>query len=124
MARSLPDFSDAELGWLAGLLEGEGYFGIIRNHGKLNGDRTKVYLYPRIGVSMTDRDVIERVARFWSGKVSVVKPAGVSKKTSYRTHLFGKRAVRMMRLLRPLMGERRRKQIDNTLGTNSKAGAL
>ena len=45
-----------ELGWVAGLLEGEGYFGHRRN-----GDLI-------IQIAMTDGDVIKRLQRFsaWS----------------------------------------------------------
>jgi len=104
-SRSL-DISQFELVWLAGLLEGEGYFGMIKNH-----TGGKVYRYARVGVTMTDRDVIERVARLWQTKVFVVKPSGVSKKTAYRAHIFGQRAVQLMRRLFSHMGERRQRQM-------------
>ena len=103
-----------DLAWLAGLLEGEGYFGTVSNH--VGGRR---YRYARVGVAMTDRDVIERVARLWQASVSVVKPSGVSKKMAYRTHLFGQRAVKMMQMLKPLMGTRRQQRIAEVLHEES-----
>lgn len=52
--------TEIETAWLAGLLEGEGYFGTINSW--VSG---RCYRYPRIGVNMTDRDVIDRVATLW-----------------------------------------------------------
>jgi hypothetical protein len=98
------------IAWLAGLLEGEGYFGTITNW--VGG---KAYRYPRVGVSMTDRDVVARVAALWSVSVNVVRPAGASKKTIYRALISGKRAVQWMEQLHPCMGSRRRMQIDQAL---------
>lgn len=96
--------------WLGGLLEGEGYFGMVTNW-----VNKKPYRYPRIGVNMTDYDVIERVSKLWNIKIFVMKPAGVSKKIGYRVTLSGKKAAYLMQQIRPLMGERRKNQIDKTL---------
>lgn len=115
---TLTQIPSNDLAWLAGLLEGEGYFGTIRNH--VGG---KVYPYPRVGVTMTDRDVIARVAALWSVKVNVVRPYGVSKKTSYRVQIIGRRAAEMMLLLYAMMGTRRRAQIDGALGIARPPGA-
>jgi hypothetical protein len=56
-AARLNSLHASRIDWLAGLLEGEGYFGTIPSH---VGGQT--YRYPRVGISMTDRDVIARVA--------------------------------------------------------------
>ncbi len=98
------------LAWLAGLLEGEGYFGLVPNW--VGGKR---YRYPRIGVNMTDRDVVERVAYFWGTQVQTLKPSGVSRKVAYRTQVSGKRAEMWMEALFPMMGARRQEQIAQTL---------
>lgn len=101
---------DQSLAWLAGLLEGEGYFGTI-----INRVAGRAYRYPRIGVNMTDADVIGRVASLWGVSVYVMRPAGLSKKTAYRTIILGSRAAIWMRQLYPFMGARRREQIDRAL---------
>jgi hypothetical protein len=88
--------------WLAGLLEGEGYFGMVTNH--VGGH---FYRYPRVGVSMTDADIVDRVADLWDTSVYEAKPAGVSKKVQYRCVLLGTRAVNWMERLYPFLGERR-----------------
>jgi len=101
---------DQSLAWLAGLLEGEGYFGTINNW--VAG---RLYRYPRIGVNMTDSDVISHVASIWGVSVYVMRPSGVSKKVSYRSTIVGSRAADWMRRLYPMMGRRRREQIDAAL---------
>lgn len=101
---------DQSLAWLAGLLEGEGYFGTI-----INRVAGRAYRYPRIGVNMTDADVIGRVASLWGVSVYVMRPAGLSKKTAYRTIILGSRAAIWMRQLYPFMGARRREQIDRAI---------
>jgi hypothetical protein len=57
VARRAPRLTLIQVAWLAGLLEGEGYFGLIPN--KVKG---KTYRYARVGVTMTDEDVIRRAA--------------------------------------------------------------
>ena len=108
--RPLPLLDDYQLAWLAGLLEGEGYFGIIRS--KSNG---KTYRYARIGISMTDRDVVARVAALLDASVASVKPSGVSRLPQFRAVLVGQKAVTLMCAMYPLMGERRRRQIEKVL---------
>lgn len=104
------DLSETDRAWLAGLLEGEGYFGTVNNTVK-----GKVYRYPRVGVTMTDRDVIERVAALFGTSVYAVKPGPQSNLTSYRFTLVGSRAANLMEMLRPWMGGRRQGQIDAAL---------
>jgi hypothetical protein len=85
---------DRDLFWLAGLLEGEGWFGTT--HGK----------YPAIQVSMTDLDVVERAARLLETKVSV-QPTRPNTKQAWTARIYGHRAAEWMRRLLPHMGERR-----------------
>jgi hypothetical protein len=73
------------------------------------------YRYPRISVGMVDRDVIERVAAIWGVSVQRHKPYGVSRQVQYRAWLSGERSLAVMRALYPLMGARRRAQIDAVL---------
>lgn len=114
--------ADSDLYWLAGLLEGEGYFGMIPNN--VGG---KTYRYPRIGVTMTDEDVVSRVAELWQIRLQVIDPRkdGRSKLLQYRAHISGSRAVLWMEKLKPLMGNRRQRQIEETLAIhNSKEPAV
>lgn len=105
---SARQMTQLELGWLAGLLEGEGYFGLIPN-------RVKGKTYARVGVTMTDEDVIEAVAKLLGSSVLRLKPSGNGRLPQFRTHVQGQRAVTVMRLLAPYLGLRRRAQIDAVL---------
>lgn len=104
--------SEADIAWLAGLLEGEGSFFMA-------GD--DVYQYPTIVVSMTDLDVIERVARLFGVSVYPQKldkryPNG---KRAYRTQTTGHKAARLMELLLPWMGDRRAAKIKELLNQSN-----
>jgi hypothetical protein len=98
-----PTNRSSELGlcWLAGLLEAEGSF------------LKPVPSSPRLPIvrcTMTDRDVMDRVAeRFGTKTVAIDKGRY---RTEYAAALRGLQAVELMRDLRPLMGERRKHAID------------
>lgn len=94
------------LHWLAGLLEGEGTFADARG-------------YPELSVTMCDRDVLERAASILG--IVTVLPRSIEQVATrgwspqFKIGLCGSRAATWMRTLRPLMGERRRGQIDRAL---------
>jgi len=70
----------------------------------------------RISLSMTDRDVVSRVAALWELQYLSIKRNGPSYyKRCYQLILRGLRAAVLMKRLRPLMGERRQGQIDRAL---------
>jgi hypothetical protein len=95
--------NDADLVWLAGLLEGEGCFDLHRGR------------YPRIRLGMTDRDVVERAADLMETRVRIaLHPAPIQ--ASWHTETSGTNAVRLMRLLLPHMGTRRSAKIATVLG--------
>ncbi|MGF0319389.1 hypothetical protein [Nocardia fluminea] len=96
-----------EIAWLAGLLEGEGSFLMIRS--------SKVYRYPQIVVNMTDRDVIVRVAGLFGGSVYDIPRYVEGRKLSYRAQITGSGAAQWMMDLYPWLGERRRSRIDEVL---------
>ena len=88
-----------DLYWIAGILEGEGYFGL---HGKG---------YLSIQVTMTDKDVIDRYSSIvnFGSRCERLLPSG---KTAYgwRSNHQSNNAGLMMTLL-SLMGERRKNKI-------------
>ena len=82
--------------WLSGLLEGEAWFGL---------DRGK---YPRIGLEMTDEDIVNRVAVIWDVKVNHYKNFWVAV-------VCGARAIEWMITLYPFLGIRRREKVASVI---------
>jgi len=103
--------TDQELYWLAGLLEGEGSF--------LAGPPSAPNSV-RIALTMTDADVVARVAELWHVAYNEVRKErcrAMGWKPNFYVHLRGKAAVQLMERLLPLMGHRRQSQIERALAT-------
>jgi hypothetical protein len=97
-----------ELHWLAGIIEGEGTF--MRH--TINGK----WLQLVVRVKMTDEDVIHRCHEV-AGVGNVGGPyTKVGRKPIWAWYITkGDDAADFMRTIRPLMGARRRRQIDACL---------
>lgn len=99
---------------MAGIMEGEGSFRLQRNI--VNG---KLYHYPQLIVRMTDKDVIEKMASFFSTKTHQFENGrridGTKGLPIYSTSVNGTRAANFMRALLPFMGERRSAKIEEIL---------
>jgi len=104
----LDDADGPTIGWLAGLLEGEAYF-----QGGAVGNGCSVRL------TMSDLDVVTRVADLMAGKVVAAKVYanvnGIEMKQLFRVHVSGERARRVMETVLPFMGERRARRIQELL---------
>lgn len=100
--------TDIELGWLAGLLEGEGSF-------TMNSDSKGV----RVQLAMTDEDIVLRasiIIQSITGKRHTVycydAPKGKPDwSAAYKLGICGKDAKKVMKRIVRLMGQRRRKKI-------------
>lgn len=97
-----------DLHWLAGLLEGEGSF--------LRGFPSQPNL-PCIQCVMIDRDVIERLAGIIGCGIRIVKPRRAHWQESYGIRVRGAPAVAWMQAIEPLLGARRRGQIEVAIGS-------
>lgn len=89
--------------WLAGLLEGEGSF----QKPPPSNPRQ-----PAITVQMVDEDVIARVADLFGVKYQSYGARKVEWKPTFKAQVRGLPAWTLMKELYPLMGTRRRSQID------------
>jgi hypothetical protein len=109
---ALPDFptplftEENNFHWVAGLLEGEGSF-IAGSPSEPNR--------PRISVAMTDEDVIERLAAVLNVQYKALASRNEHHKNVYRVIIRGAQAVELMKRLHPLLGERRKQQIDRVV---------
>jgi hypothetical protein len=101
----LRSMTSTQVGWVAGLLEGEGSFIVTKQRG-----------LPRVQMQSTDHDVLLRLqAVLGRGHVTNVGIRG-NRKRCWGFSLMGLRDVESLLLqIYPLMGERRRGQIDNLL---------
>ena len=93
--------------WLCGIFESEGAF----TRAIPSAPRR-----PRMAVSMTEREIIERVADLVGARVYAHKLAQHYRQ-AFRTELVGGSAVALIELLRPQMSQRRQGQIDAAIAT-------
>ncbi len=94
--------------WLAGLLEGEGTFDLQR--GK----------YPRVRVSMTDRDVVGRAATLFGSSIRLTLRTAPHR-PMWHAEVQGPKAVSVMRAVLPFMGARRSARIAEILSAHGLA---
>jgi SNF2 family DNA or RNA helicase len=66
---------------------------------------------------MCDEDIISKVASIFGTKYKSSPPRKQNYKRTYYTKIQGKNAVKLMRELRPFMGDRRKKQIDKAISS-------
>ncbi|MDE3194494.1 MAG: LAGLIDADG family homing endonuclease [Chloroflexota bacterium] len=99
---------ETERYWLAGLLEGEGSF--------LKGPPSSP-CSPIVQVAMTDEDVVVRAARLFARAVTCWDPPDPDLKRVYITRIKGSAARALMAGLLPVMGARRREQIEVALAS-------
>jgi hypothetical protein len=93
--------------WLAGILEGEGSF--------------PYQCSPGICIGSTDKDIVERVAKYFDRKIRGAYKYKLNKKPVYYTEIWGIKAIEWMKRLYPLMGIRRKQKIKENLKRFKKA---
>lgn len=87
-----------DLHWLAGILEGEGYF-------------TCSPTSQLVGCEMTDKDILQKIQTFFGGTIDPKPRKRNNGKPIYRWRAYGTRARGIMLTLYSLLGVRRQKQI-------------
>jgi hypothetical protein len=101
----MPELSPSDIAWLAGLLEGEGCFRLNRTT-------------PSVELSMCDEDIVNRAAALMGVDVSrkgFDTQANPSWRPRWRIAANGKQAISVMRMVRPWLGFRRGKKVDEVL---------
>ena len=110
------EFTEQDVAWLAGLLEGEGAF---EWHKDCRPNRSH-FGWPAIGLAMTDEDVVARAAKLMGVRTiqREFPQQGYNrfgKKTLYRARVSGQHAEKIMKILLPYMGKRRSEKIRELL---------
>lgn len=103
--------SDSPLGsldiaWLSGLIEGEGCI-----H---SSDMRRGSTVPHLILSMTDLDIVERVAALWDTRISSVKRSDGGKEV-HTTQVVGHLAAQWLMTLYSSLGSRRREKTRTVL---------
>ncbi len=94
--------------WVAGLLEGEGYFTAPIKQNK--------WAYFHIGCEMTDLDVLEKLRDKVGGRITKGRKRELKRKMSYTWFLSKKdEAYKLAMQLYPFMGKRRKAQINKCI---------
>ena len=96
----------------------EAYFaGIIDGEGYISYEKTKKnYSIPSVSVEMTDKDVIDRIYKFFgTGSVVYIKPRQKHHLDSWRWRARGKSAVNIYFTIYNYLSDRRKRKIDEVL---------
>lgn len=100
----MPAKSAKQIGWIAGILEGEGTFSCLDNG-----------TAPLIKIAMVDRDVIDRVAEILDYNGTISEDITSSYKPIFTIQLYGNSAIQWMMTIYCLMGQRRKEKIRSIL---------
>lgn len=103
-----------EIQWLAGLIEGEGYFGFDGKQPKARTIGRNCGFY----IGMTDEDVIQRVANLigtsYKSRAAYTKEKRI--KDKHYIKLYSSNAASVAQLVQPLMSQRRYDKIKEVFG--------
>ena len=110
---TLAQMTPQQLGWVAGIVEGEGSISVNQRR-RYSGN---TYTYPLVCVGMADEDVVRRLQE-WTGVGRVTGPhlppvrAAAGHKPQWQWNVNNIATVEaLMEALWPLLGERRRVQV-------------
>lgn len=105
-----------DLGWLVGIIEGEGCFYKKSSVCKL---RCGKYIYPLAGFALmsTDHDVMQRLSTLLQIKLKgpLYKQKSKERKVVWSLQVTGHNAIAIMKVLYKYMSKRRKKQIDDAI---------
>jgi len=109
--------TETELAWLTGIWEGEGSWTYKKGRTRTfsNGKTYTEKDYVSMSMSMTDQDIMERVATIMDGRKTTYTDGGpahvaAGQKPVYCISLQGEAAKRWTELMTPYLGNRRREK--------------
>lgn len=118
--------TEQEIGWVAGLFEGEGCITLSTTKYLSSSGRKTQHSGARVAVCMTDEDVVRRLEALWP------MPNGIQirdrlQKPHYKTQYIwqlGRRehVAAFIRTILPLMGDRRRARAESLLAYAERVG--
>ena len=109
------DLTEPQIAWIAGLLEGEGYFGIDRRSSKRYAN-SKTPASPFIKIAMVDEDIIARLSNYLDKPYYLPTRLTNKGKQVYQLHIGERKKVLwLLQRIRPYLGERRGAKVDECL---------
>jgi hypothetical protein len=109
------DLTETQIAWIAGLLEGEGYFGIDKRSEKRYAN-SQAPASPFIKIAMVDEDIIARLSSYLDKPYYLPTRLTNKGKQVYQLHIGEKEKVLwLLQRIRPYMGERRGAKVDECL---------
>jgi len=109
------DLTEPQIAWIAGLLEGEGYFGIDQRSSK-RYTNSKSPASPFIKIAMVDEDIIARLSTYLDKPYYLPTRPTAKGKQVYQLHIGEKQKVLwLLQRIRPYLGERRGAKVDECL---------
>jgi hypothetical protein len=106
--------AETDIAWIAGILEGEGYFGI--DNRKRNYKVSESPPAPFIKISMTDEDIIQRLSKLLDKSYFSPSRKTVTGKKVYTLHIGEKeKLLFILQKILPYMGVRRGERIRECL---------
>lgn len=109
------NLTETDIAWIAGLLEGEGYFG-IDNRSKDRYEISKTPPAPFIKISMVDEDIIQRLSKLLDKSYFSPSRKTVTGKQVYTLHIGEKEKVLfILQKILPYMGMRRGERITESI---------
>jgi len=109
------NLTETDIAWIAGLLEGEGYFG-IDNRSKDRYEVSNTPPSPFIKISMVDEDIIERLSQLLDKSYFSPTRKTVTGKQVYTLHIGEKEKVLfVLQKILPYMGARRGERIKESI---------
>lgn len=98
--------SEFELGYIVALLEGEGCFALDKGS-------------PLITIQMMDSDTVSKAALIMDviGRIRMVEARGLGREVTYKFSIYGREAIKWMRIVLPYMSNRRSTKINEIINT-------
>jgi hypothetical protein len=118
------NLTETDIAWIAGLLEGEAYFG-IDNRSKDRYEISKTPPAPFIKISMVDEDIIQRLSKLLDKSYFSPSRKTVTGKQVYTLYIGEKEKVLfILQKILPYMGVRRGERITECISHLQKIYAV
>jgi hypothetical protein len=116
--------TEVELAWISGIWEGEGCWQYKKARDRCNHRNGKIYTAKPemlISIQMTDKDIVDRVAKIMDNRTPTFthtpKKKALGWKPLYTFSIRGKAAVLWTNLMKPYLGKRRMEKLKRFMKT-------